>query len=326
MDIPEAFRNLGLDHVNPILQAILVFLLLKSIIYFLTPTLQERYSNVIAFFIGVPNDRGMYHLLLRNQRLERHVERLERSIRSLEVQQRGSIASSDEAINQLQNYHQALIKRVDQLHSRRKDTATKQLRIDHEALVKDVDGLRSRLNRELADLEASKDDLSKLHESHQALSQKLETDQSRASDTKTLQNSYTNLSSQMHESQVAMSSRIDGLERQSRTLDTSIQHRLEISDLQTKIAISDVRLAFRDEFGPSLSEIPRLDKRVTELELTNDDKRRELNNFAKRFQQLEGFCTGLAAGLNKVPGHVLKKYWGEEYRTRFLHGGWKGGE
>ena len=219
MDILELLRNLGLHQVNPILQAFLILVSLKCIIYFLTPELQKNYCSVIAFIIGVPNDHWSYYLTL-HQLLDRRIERLESSVRSLEERQRRSTTDCDAATKQLKNNHKSL----------------------------------------------------------------------------------------------------------TEEMQTTVQTQIKSAELQTQTALSDVRFELRDEFRLPLSEIPHLAKQVTKLELINDDKRHELNNFAKRYQQVELFCTGLAEGLNKVPGHVLKKYWGEEYRKRFLHGAWKGGK
>ncbi|KAL8763770.1 MAG: hypothetical protein Q9194_007259, partial [Teloschistes cf. exilis] len=55
----------------------------------------------------------------------------------------------------------------------------------------------------------------------------------------------------------------------------------------------------------ALTAIPRLESRVIELELQNDDKKSQLNIFVKVFKEVEEFCEGTAMGLSKVPKDIV---------------------
>ncbi|KAL9576442.1 MAG: hypothetical protein Q9212_007094 [Teloschistes hypoglaucus] len=81
-----------------------------------------------------------------------------------------------------------------------------------------------------------------------------------------------------------------------------------------------------DQHAMALRAIPKLETNITELQLQNDDKRVQLDYFAKLFKELKEFCEGTVVGLSKVPKDIVGQFWEEKYRTKFLHGEWKAEE
>ncbi|KAL8707650.1 MAG: hypothetical protein Q9220_007353 [cf. Caloplaca sp. 1 TL-2023] len=332
------FQSLAL-HLIPILLAILVLLSIKCLIYFLIPELHRVYRNIIAFIVGLPNDDETHRLRLWNQgleeqlaRLERRYGRLEASVQSLEDQQKRSVTSSYSATTQLRHAHEGLTREVDKLRSRENIEKPQEnllsgaenwskLQENYMSLFKSVAELRTDVEKIMT---TPAHILGKNQGKFIALS-------SRVDDVEWKSRTLERKIDVVEQENRTLEGKIDDVKRENRTLQTDMHY--NISSVKSDIEhanreIRSVSISNISGYGKTLEarsqEISTLNSHVTELQLINADRQLQLNRYAKRLIELEKFCTGLANGVNKTMSEDdLAKYWGEEFRKDYLHGGWK---